>query len=126
MVTSMALSTMHSIYASNSWSSGILLCRCSVPEHSGLPGNLHVQSQFAKIIPLFLSFAGPIPRGCPTLDFPPMRVPHPCAFSWRKGGRPRAGYAPNGNILTHADSVMGTWNFSYDAVDRLSTATPGA
>jgi YD repeat-containing protein len=33
-----------------------------------------------------------------------------------------AGYAPNGNILTHTDSVMGTWNFTYDAVDRLSTA----
>jgi RHS repeat-associated protein len=33
-----------------------------------------------------------------------------------------AGYAPNGNILTHTDSVMGTWNFSYDAVDRLTTA----
>ena len=34
----------------------------------------------------------------------------------------QAGYASNGNILTHSDSVMGTWNFSYDAVDRLLTA----
>ena len=33
-----------------------------------------------------------------------------------------AAYAQNGNILAHADSVMGTWNFSYDAVDRLMTA----
>jgi RHS repeat-associated protein len=33
-----------------------------------------------------------------------------------------AGYAPNGNILTHADSVMGRWNFTYDAVDRLVTS----
>jgi hypothetical protein len=32
------------------------------------------------------------------------------------------GYAPNGNILQHVDSVMGTWNYSYDAVDRLTTA----
>ena len=30
--------------------------------------------------------------------------------------------AQNGNILAHADSVMGTWNFTYDAVDRLMTA----
>jgi RHS repeat-associated protein len=37
-----------------------------------------------------------------------------------------AGYADNGNILTHSDSVMGTWNFTYDAVDRLSTATQTA
>jgi RHS repeat-associated protein len=33
-----------------------------------------------------------------------------------------AAYAQNGNILAHADSVMGTWNFTYDAVDRLMTA----
>jgi len=38
----------------------------------------------------------------------------------------QAGYAPNGNILAHTDSVMGQWGFSYDAVDRLVTATPGA
>jgi RHS repeat-associated protein len=36
-----------------------------------------------------------------------------------------AGYAPNGNILVHSDSVMGTWNFSYDAMDRLATAVAG-
>jgi hypothetical protein len=34
-----------------------------------------------------------------------------------------AGYAPNGNILTHSDSVMGTWNFTYDAMDRLTPST---
>ena len=33
-----------------------------------------------------------------------------------------AAYAQNGNILAHADSVMGTWNFTYDGVDRLMTA----
>jgi YD repeat-containing protein len=38
---------------------------------------------------------------------------------------PSGGYAPNGNILQHKDSVMGTWSFTYDAVDRLSSATPG-
>jgi RHS repeat-associated protein len=37
-----------------------------------------------------------------------------------------SGYAPNGNILQHTDSVMGTWNFHYDAVDRLTTATQTA
>jgi RHS repeat-associated protein len=35
---------------------------------------------------------------------------------------PGGGYAPNGNILAHSDSVMGDWAFSYDAMDRLSTA----
>jgi len=34
-----------------------------------------------------------------------------------------AGYAPNGNIMSHTDSVMGEWSFSYDAVDRLAAAT---
>jgi RHS repeat-associated protein len=38
----------------------------------------------------------------------------------------KATYAPNGNILTHTDSVMGTWNFTYDAVDRLTAATQSA
>ena len=38
---------------------------------------------------------------------------------------PQDGYAPNGNILAHSDSVMGDWVFSYDAVDRLTAATPG-
>jgi RHS repeat-associated protein len=37
-----------------------------------------------------------------------------------------AGYAANGNILTHTDSVMGTWNFTYDAMDRLATAAAGS
>jgi len=41
---------------------------------------------------------------------------------------PQGGYAPNGNILQHADSVMGTWNFTYDTLNRLAqgTATAGA
>ena len=37
---------------------------------------------------------------------------------------PGGGYAPNGNILAQSDSVMGDWYFTYDAVDRLLTATP--
>jgi len=37
---------------------------------------------------------------------------------------PQGGYAPNGNILVHSDSVMGDWFFNYDAVDRLTSATP--
>ena len=35
-------------------------------------------------------------------------------------------YASNSNILAHTDSVMGTWSFSYDAVDRLITAQAGS
>jgi RHS repeat-associated protein len=37
---------------------------------------------------------------------------------------PQGGYAPNGNILVHSDSVMGDWYFAYDAVDRLVGAAP--
>jgi len=37
---------------------------------------------------------------------------------------PSGGYAPNGNILVHSDSVMGDWYFSYDGLDRLLSATP--
>ncbi|HEY1257073.1 MAG TPA: hypothetical protein VGF01_20065, partial [Terracidiphilus sp.] len=39
---------------------------------------------------------------------------------------PSGGYAPNGNILNHTDSVMGTWSFNYDAVDRLTAASSGS
>jgi YD repeat-containing protein len=35
-------------------------------------------------------------------------------------------YAPNGNILSHKDSVTGTWNFSYDTLNRLTTAQDSA
>lgn len=38
---------------------------------------------------------------------------------------PQGGYAPNGNILAHTDSVMGDWLFSYDAMDRLTAAAAG-
>jgi RHS repeat-associated protein len=38
---------------------------------------------------------------------------------------PQGGYAPNGNILAHTDSVMGDWVFSYDAMDRLTAAAAG-
>ena len=37
-----------------------------------------------------------------------------------------SGYALNSKILAHTDSVMGTWNFSYDPLNRLSTAIAGA
>lgn len=37
---------------------------------------------------------------------------------------PKGGYASNGNILAHSDSVMGDWTFTYDAVDRLTSAVP--
>ena len=35
---------------------------------------------------------------------------------------PQNGYAPNGNILSHTDSVMGAWNFGYDTLNRLTSA----
>jgi len=35
---------------------------------------------------------------------------------------PPGGYAPNGNLLQHVDSVMGAWNYSYDTLNRLVTA----
>jgi RHS repeat-associated protein len=40
-----------------------------------------------------------------------------------------SGYDPTGNILNYTDSVMGTWSYSYDALNRLTsgqnTATTG-
>ena len=39
---------------------------------------------------------------------------------------PTGGYAPNGNILEYTDTVMGTWSFTYDAADRLTSAKPGS
>jgi RHS repeat-associated protein len=35
---------------------------------------------------------------------------------------PTGGYAFNGNLLQHIDSVMGAWNFNYDTLNRLITA----
>ena len=31
-----------------------------------------------------------------------------------------------GNVLQYQDSVMGSWNFTYDTLNRLSSAVPGA
>ena len=31
-------------------------------------------------------------------------------------------YAPNGNLLSHSDSVTGSWNFGYDTLNRLTSA----
>jgi hypothetical protein len=33
----------------------------------------------------------------------------------------QGGYAPNGNLLSVADTVTGTWNFTYDNLNRLLT-----
>jgi YD repeat-containing protein len=35
-------------------------------------------------------------------------------------------YADAGDLLSYTDSVMGTWNFSYDTLDRLVSGTPAA
>ena len=37
-----------------------------------------------------------------------------------------ATYQPNGNLLSYNDSVMGTWTFGYDNLNRLITGTPSA
>jgi RHS repeat-associated protein len=34
-------------------------------------------------------------------------------------------YAPNGNVLTDADEVNGTWTYLYDNLNRLYSAVPG-
>jgi RHS repeat-associated protein len=36
------------------------------------------------------------------------------------------GYAPNGNLLSVADSVTGTWNYQYDNLNRVVTGTSTA
>jgi len=38
---------------------------------------------------------------------------------------PSSGYAPNGNLLSYTDSIMGTWSFGYDNLNRLISGTPG-
>jgi len=38
---------------------------------------------------------------------------------------PQGGYAANGNLLAHTDSVMGTWGFGYDTLNRLTSAISG-
>ena len=37
---------------------------------------------------------------------------------------PPGGYAPNGNLLAHSDSVMGDWAFQYDTLNRLTVMAP--
>jgi RHS repeat-associated protein len=39
---------------------------------------------------------------------------------------PAGGYAPNGNLLAHDDSVTGPWAYSYDTLNRLTGASSGA
>ncbi|MBT9331498.1 RHS repeat-associated core domain-containing protein [Paracidobacterium acidisoli] len=34
-----------------------------------------------------------------------------------------SGYAPNGNLVSYTDYVMGTWNFGYDTLNRLTIAS---
>jgi RHS repeat-associated protein len=36
-----------------------------------------------------------------------------------------SGYDTNGNVLAYTDTVMGTWSFSYDQLNRLVTAANG-
>jgi RHS repeat-associated protein len=36
------------------------------------------------------------------------------------------GYAPNGDVLSVTDTVMGTWSYGYDDMNRLSSATATA
>ncbi len=38
----------------------------------------------------------------------------------------QGGYAPNGNLLSVADTITGTWNYTYDNLNRLLTGTSSA
>jgi RHS repeat-associated protein len=42
-------------------------------------------------------------------------------YSWQIGS-----YAPNGNILSLTDSVIGQWSYAYDTLNRLTGAVAGA
>jgi YD repeat-containing protein len=35
---------------------------------------------------------------------------------------PTGGYALNGNVLAYTDTVMGSWSFGYDQLNRLTSA----
>lgn len=39
---------------------------------------------------------------------------------------PPGGYAPNGNLLSYSDAVMGDWAFQYDTLNRLTTIIPSS
>jgi hypothetical protein len=69
-------------------------------------------------------------EGAPSFDLFYRRVgdrgPHPSDGMIYYYYVPNGGYAPNGNILAHSDMVMGDWIFTYDAVDRLSSAIQAA
>jgi RHS repeat-associated protein len=39
---------------------------------------------------------------------------------------PAGGYAPNGNLLSVADSITGAWNYTYDNLNRLAASVAGA
>ncbi len=39
---------------------------------------------------------------------------------------PAGGYAPNGNLLAHVDSVIGPWTYTYDTLNRLTGSSSGA
>jgi YD repeat-containing protein len=39
---------------------------------------------------------------------------------------PSGSYDGAGNLKSYTDSVMGAWNFNYDALNRLITATPSS
>src|SRR5208337_3444705 len=38
----------------------------------------------------------------------------------------QGGYAPNSNLMSVADTVTGTWNYTYDNLNRLLTGTSTA
>jgi RHS repeat-associated protein len=39
---------------------------------------------------------------------------------------PQGGYDPAGNLLSYTDTVMGSWNFNYDTLNRLAGASDTA
>ncbi len=45
---------------------------------------------------------------------------------WEPTNLRSGGYDKNGNLLTAIDSAMGQWNYTYDNLNRLVTATAPA
>ena len=59
-----------------------------------------------------------VAHGEPDETQPLSPPPAPCCRSTRC----TTGYDRDGNVLSYTDSVMGTWSFGYDSLNRLTSA----
>jgi RHS repeat-associated protein len=72
------------------------------------------------------SDGGPLSGQFVTLqvDAPPSQPPPTSFYSYTiTPAAGTSGYARNGNLVSYTDSVMGTWSFGYDALNRLTSAS---